>query len=746
MKFNFNTMNLKTFLLTVLSLLLMVNAKGNDFTFNTVSAFVKAKPIWPEGDEEKKNMTVAFRKVINLKDTESSRLKITASTDYRAFVNGKFLSHGPCVAAHDFYRIDSYDITAFLKPGDNIVSIEVSGYNTPNYYLLDQPSFLQAEIETGNKLVAATGTSDDFSAYILNQRKSDVPLYSFQRPFTEYYTLSSDYNQWMTDSSWSDSKPVLCAIQPEKKLLSRGVPYPDYSILHSSQISDSLYVFDRNSTGFIGLSVKVKKPSKLTLFFDELLTNNDVNHKRLGTESLVVYDLQPGEYNLESFEPYTLKYLKTKVEGECDILNTYIRCYVNSDVHRAQFESNDVGLNFLFESARETHRQNALDVFMDCPSRERAGWLCDSYFSARVAFNFSGYTWIERNFLQNYLLPDTFKHISRGMLPMCYPSDHPNANFIPNWAMWFVLELEEYGKRSNDKEMIEALKPKVYALIDYFKPFKNKDGLLEKLDKWIFVEWSAANNFVQDVNYPSNMLYAAMLYAASNLYKDTLLKKEAEKVRKVIRKQSYDGKFFSDHAIRKNGKLEVQKNDQTEVCQYYAFYFDVATPELYPELWQSLLNEFGPKRKINNPYPSIHFANAFVGNYLRLEILSRYGHVRQLMSESLDEYLIMAKTTGTLWENMTAVASCNHGFASHIAHVFYRDLLGVKTILSDTKKIEIKFTDTDLKSCKGKIPVGSEYLTLEWVKKDTVLSYYLDVPEGYEVTIENDSKCDLHKQ
>ena len=30
------------------------------------------------------------------------------------------------------------------------------------------------------------------------------------------------------------------------------------------------------------------------------------------------------------------------------------------------------------------------------------------------------------------------------MLPMCYPADHYDGNFIPNWAMWFVLELEEY--------------------------------------------------------------------------------------------------------------------------------------------------------------------------------------------------------------------------------------------------------------------------------------------------------------
>ena len=29
-------------------------------------------------------------------------------------------------------------------------------------------------------------------------------------------------------------------------------------------------------------------------------------------------------------------------------------------------------------------------------------------------------------------------------------------------------------------------------------------------------------------------------------------------------------------------------------------------------------------------------------------------------------FLPMAEKTGTLWENMTPTASCNHGFASHV--------------------------------------------------------------------------------
>ena len=143
----------------------------------------------------------------------------------------------------------------------------------------------------------------------------------------------------------------------------------------------------------------------------------------------------------------------------------------------------------------ETYKQNALDIFMDCPSRERAGWLCDSYFTARVAFDLSGNHLIETNFLENYLLPEKFMNIPQGMLPMCYPSDHVNGNFIPNWAMWFVIELEEYLARSNDRQMIKALEPKVNALLDYFARYENEDELLENLEKWVFVEWSKANDF-----------------------------------------------------------------------------------------------------------------------------------------------------------------------------------------------------------------------------------------------------------
>ena len=256
--------------------------------------------------------------------------------------------------------------------------------------------------------------------------------------------------------------------------------------------------------------------------FDEILSGGDVDFKRLGCANIIDYTMQPGEYEIESIEPYTMRYLKLIcLEGECKVKRLHLREYKHPATDSANFAASDDRLNRLYKAGVETFRQNTLDIFMDCPSRERAGWLCDSFFTARVAHDLTDSTSVETAFFENYLLPTHFEHLPEGMLPMCYPADHYNGQFIPNWALWFVLQLEEYSIRGGDPAIVQALEAKVQRLLDYFERFENKDGLLESLESWVFVEWSAANQFVQDVNYPSNMLYAGALDAAGRMYEMT---------------------------------------------------------------------------------------------------------------------------------------------------------------------------------------------------------------------------------
>ena len=141
---------------------------------------------------------------------------------------------------------------------------------------------------------------------------------------------------------------------------------------------------------------------------------------------------------------------------------------------------------------------------------------------------------------------------------------------------------------------------------------------------------------------------------------------QAARLREKIRALSYNGSFFTDRMLRKDGKL-IPGGEITETCQYYAFFTKTATPETYPQLWDTILYSFGPERQDKGLYPEIYPSNAFIGNYLRLDLLSQYGKEEQLLKESVGYFKFMAERTGTLWEKISDDASMNHGFASHAA-------------------------------------------------------------------------------
>jgi len=60
--------------------------------------------------QTEKNLTVYFRAIVDGTDLQNPILRLTASSDYRVSVNGNFLGHGPCVAAHHYYRVDEYEL------------------------------------------------------------------------------------------------------------------------------------------------------------------------------------------------------------------------------------------------------------------------------------------------------------------------------------------------------------------------------------------------------------------------------------------------------------------------------------------------------------------------------------------------------------------------------------------------------------------------------------------------------------
>ena len=202
--------------------------------------------------------------------------------------------------------------------------------------------------------------------------------------------------------------------------------------------------------------------------------------------------------------------------------------------------------------------------------------------------------------------------------------------------------------------------------MNYFEKHENSYGLLENLDGWNFVEWSKANEFVSGENFPTNMLYTMTLRKADKLFPGKGYSKKAISLTETICKMSYINGFFHDQALRNETDVLCVTDSVTETCQYYAFFTGVATRNTHADLLSKLVCDFGRKRKKTGVYKKIYPSNAFIGYFLRLEILAQNGYISEMLCDIEDYFLPMADSTGTLWEMNAPSASCNHGFASYV--------------------------------------------------------------------------------
>ena len=761
-------------------------------------SFRAAKPIWPAGRERQMNAHVMFRTEFDRKAGEIPIVRATGCSFYRIRLNGAFVGYGPARAAKSFFRVDEWPLEA-ARDGRNELTVEACVYNVDTLYLADWPGFLQAEVVQGTNVLAATGADGCFAAYDM-PRVVKCSRYSAQRGIGEAYRLSPDWDDWRArpplplaeqpavrlidrivpfpDCSVRAMKAAIAttAVMRKDKLdkyvsnrfidkigpyrkgyrpeelevniwrelqhiaVTSVVPVAEGAAAPFSIAGGNGMMFDNglNDSGFIRLHVDCQRAGRLWLTFDELLMDGKVNPERINAANGILLELKPGTYDFESFEPYTLRYLHVfTLDGAFRIDLPGFRVFKNADAKRATFRCSDRDIDAIFAAARESFAQNAVDVLSDCPGRERAGWIGDTFFTGRSALLFTGKTEMERLLLQNYLLPEKFDYIPEGALPMISPGEDINGIFIPNWAMWFVIELDEYLKRSGDRAMVDALKPRMTALIAFLKRYRNPDGLLEKLPSWVFIEWSHANKLVQDVNYPSNVMWAEVLDCMDRLYGMPELAAEARVVRDTVRRQAWTGEWFCDNAVRqKDGALKLS-GECTETCQYYMFFFGAATPATHPKLWATLLTDFGPQRKKTKKHPKIHFSNAFMGNYLRLELLSRAGYGRQLLDETKGYFKYMADRTGTLWEFDSIWASCNHGFASHAAVFYVKALLGVNAIDYQRKKVFVRpVDDVPLDFCEATLPVADGDIAYGWRREAGRTVLHFNAPAGWQLLSE----------
>ena len=652
---------------------------------------------------------------------KSVLMKLMAKDVYNLYVNGRFVAYGPARAAKGYVRTDVFDLTGFCNRKKNTITIYVQSNNTKTLcFAWENPLFGAEIIADGNTVKSSL----DFSCFLMNDKLKKTERMSCQRGFTEIYRMKK--NREPFDVSEYEELSTVEVSQPIE--LPRGVPYAENiekiteleeeggvseetprawengftemldngknlfsctrkeceELLSRELLSFTFhrgkndyryryrtYRFDKVMCGKFRICLQVNTKTKVWLTYDDILIDGYIQFNREQIIHGLKWELEPGKYDLFSQEVYSAKYITLITEADAEIFSVSMICIENVEKSKIFAEDiSDCELREIFNAAQNTFRQNAFDLLTDCPTRERAGYLCDGYFTAKAEDFFTGGNIVEKNFLENYLLYDGTDFSDPGIMPMCYPSDSSGSGtYIPNWILWYVIELGDYLKRTGDKDFIERHSVRLRDILNFFEKYENEYGFLENLESWVFIEWSKASDFTDGVNFPSNILYAAALKEAGSMLADSALIDKAERLKGAIRNFSFKNGLFRDNAVRKNGKLELTDN-ASEVCQDYALYFGIADRD-DEKLYGRFLNRFG----IDSGKAEVYESNMFTGYVIRLMILQREGEYGKVLKECKEKFLPMAKRTGTIWELFAENASCNHGFGAIVGKIVYESFM-----------------------------------------------------------------------
>ena len=687
--------------------------------------------VWAEGQKNQMNRAFAF--VLDLGKKQMGEICLSAASCYKVIADGKLMGFGPNRTAHGYARAAVYPFNA------QYITVEVQSHFVPNFCWVKREPFFACVLKTesGKEYFA-----EDFNCFALSDRVQKVRRYSFQRGFCETYinekdrtalyfckpqnafprvktekaelphllpsetlnpALSEIFAEKVIDSGYCKTSPEIAVYVDRTETLIgtviEGFKRDEWQDFSTDEISRITYLsgaksgdyayetldFSRIVTGIVEVEIIAGNAGEVFFAFDEILSDEKlktIKPFRGDTANVFKWTVKKaGVYNLSAFEPYAFRYANVITSAGVKA-NVKVRAYENPEAGKMLFECDDKKIEQIMEAARHTFAHNAVDLLTDCPSRERAGWLSDSFFSSVAERVFTGDNKVERAFLQNYILADKSGH-PKGMIPRCYPADYYEKDgFIPNWSLWYILEIYKYFTQYGYDETVEKSRANVEGILNYFVDFENEFGVLEDLKGWIFVEWSAANNsdHINGINVPSNACYYASLLAAAKVYGIKGLKEKAEKVKDYLLKNAYVDGFFVDNLIRNEKGDIIPTENYTETCQYYMFFFKCADKHTHKELFDKMLNEYGKSDSSasggNQVKKQLTPSNMIYGVYMRLELLMRERKRVELLNECVRYFYDMTQKTGTLWENNTASASCDHGFASYVSRFIIYALFG----------------------------------------------------------------------
>ena len=250
--------------------------------------------VWVNDAAPWRNQFVRFERSFNLKSvSDDFLLHLFADTRYRLYVNGKFVATGPGRFVTQFPEFDTHQLSEFLNPGSNQISVEVNFYGASSYQ--SQPDGKPGFIAWGGDETVDLATPGDWQAFRQTAWRWDSPLFSFaQNPVeicdtrlieggvpVELVVLEGDVKPWGELTPYSGVKIPFSIHRPKRIELAGAIQNEERRFGFILNDAEELIAGSpRSQKKWAAFATWIHSSSeqrvRLSCFWSELLCNGEV--------------------------------------------------------------------------------------------------------------------------------------------------------------------------------------------------------------------------------------------------------------------------------------------------------------------------------------------------------------------------------------------------------------------------------------------------------------------------------------
>lgn len=426
------------------------------------------------------NFYMKVKKSFSVNDVTKAAIKITADDYYKLSINGKYVGQGPAPGYDFAYNYNEYDITGFLKKGENTIYVVVYYQGLTNRVFVsgDGKQGLIADIYLNDKFAFGT---DESWLYCVDNSVTAKRTVGYDTAFLEDRDLrikDSEYKNCLvidTDYKFSES------------------PFPPlqvYPIRTEPVKSSNRYFYDFNQEYVCNIKITAcsdRAGNKIMLHCaEELDDNNNLRYKmRCGCDYEEICILDKGENVIEQFDYKALRYLEIIADsGITDLRAEILVRHYPFPEKSAKIKSDDKDLQAVFNLCKNTIKYGTQEVFVDCPTREKGQYIGDVFISGFAHFYLTRDERMLKKAIENISQSVEYSGDILAVSPCSLKQK------IADYALLFPLMLLKYYNLTKDRGFLSKMLPTCDFINDYFAKFEDESGLLNKVDKqWNLVDW-----------------------------------------------------------------------------------------------------------------------------------------------------------------------------------------------------------------------------------------------------------------